>query len=285
MASIRVLAVVFIGGSLAIHFGCEGQTKTEPLKPAPKIGEAPFKPPARNVGAKAVNPPAASAGARGVPSPAPAAPLMAEKFAAHTPQTLTYETDKSTPLIAVQEAVPTCHCAGQKWWVRYYAGDTSAPAEREVHMTIDQNGSIAEMEEIDRVDKVEVVYTPPLVLIPDKLPPKAVNDAIYRQDVKMVVHPLGDRTKIKAHGPAKNEIVFEGDEVVHTGAGDYTAHRITATLTAELSAAKTVDTTETWLVDGIGTVIQRDHEETRVMGARIRDNTSTLILRSFEQTK
>jgi hypothetical protein len=291
MAAVKLLFLGFLSGIPLLASGCDGQTvANEPLRPAPATTD--FRPPIPPPKVEATAPKAAAESTSKAPEHADAVPvamavpLNADKFTAHTPRTMTYDTEKgTTPKIVVQEAVPTCHCAGLTWWVRYYAGDTTQPAEREVHFKIDVNGYISETEEIDRLEKVEVEYSPALVLVPDKLPPKSVGSAVFEQEVTMVVHPLGDRSKVKAHGKAKNTIVFEGDERVHTGAGEFSAHRLTATVTADLSAAKTVDVTEQWLVDGMGVVIQRDHEDTRVMGARIRENNTMLILKSFDAGK
>jgi hypothetical protein len=277
------IAGVMVGAFLALQVGCQGETKGEE-RPAAGLSDGAYAAPAKDAKTKQQS---STNGASIVKRSALAAsaPLSAEQFTAHTPRTLTYQTSEGTTLIAEQEAVPTCHCAGHTWWVRYYAGDTGGQAQRETHLAIDQNGYVSEMEEVDRVNGVEVVYSPPLVLVPDKLPTRATNEAVFRQDVGVVVHPLGDRLKIKAEGKLSNEIVFEGDESVTTGAGTYAAHRLIATTVSDLAGARTAGMTEQWLVDGIGVVVQRAREETRAKGAKTHESASTLILTSFEQGK
>lgn len=245
-----------------------------PLRPAPTARPAP--------------PTAAGPIAVQKAAPAPAAPLAAERFTANTARELVYDAaggERSGTTIVLQDALPDCHCAGRSWWVRYYDGAKTGEPFREVHLTIDASGYIAQTEEIDRLDGVEVVYSPALVLVPDRLPAKASGDAAYEQEVRMVVHPLGDRSRVRTHGTATNRITFEGDERIVTGVGTFRAHRLTSVVTASLTVANTVSVSEQWLVDGIGVVVQRDREETRVMGAKVRDNASTMILRSFDAAR
>ncbi len=284
MAATRLCVRGFASGSLLLAIGCNAEPAAKaPPKPAPILATAKDAKPRQPSTVAPARPSAAPAGVAG-----PAAPLAAEKFTAHTARQMTYDEqrgDRSGAVIVLQDALPDCHCAGKSWWVRFYDNDTKSTPRREVHLTIDASGYIAQTEEIDRVDKVEVVYSPALVLVPDKLPAKSSGNASYWQEVKMVVHPLGDRSRIKTQGTARNEITFEGDEQIVTGVGAQTAHRLARTVTATLTAATTVDTTEQWLVDGIGIVMRRDREETRVMGAKVRDNASTMILRAFDAAR
>ena len=159
-----------------------------------------------------------------------------------------------------------------------------APARCEVKLVLQPGGDIAEIEEIDRQDKVELEYTPALVVVPAK---RAAGDAgtPFVQDVKMVVHPLGDRSKVRTHGPARSEITSGGDDKITTGVGVLTARKLTAVLTANLSAARTINTSEQWWADGIGLVGQKDHEVTKVLGATARDNSSTLLLKSYDKAR
>ena len=215
----------------------------------------------------------------------PPSELRAEKFTVHTPRTMVYDGGDGKTVTVVQDALPDCHCAGRTWWVRTFSGDVHGTPDREVKMVIDASGYIAASEEIDHLDKVEIEYQPPLVLIPDKLPPESQGGASYTQDVKMIVHPMGDRTRVKTSGKAHNVITYLGDEEITTGAGTFTARKIVATLTADLSAARTLDENDQWLVDGVGIVCQREHEETKVLVAKIRNNTTTMVLKSYEGGK
>jgi hypothetical protein len=213
------------------------------------------------------------------PAASPATPIDASLLARSTGRG-TYDTSEHPePLIAVREVPPV----GATWWVRHYRGLSGLLAEREEKLTIDPEGNLALIEEIDRVEHVEVVYTPALVTIPDKLASGSAGRNGFVQDLRMVVHPLGDRTRVKAHGAAHSEIVFSGDEDLTTPAGAFTTHKLVATLTCDLSIARTVNTSERWWADGVGLVCERDREITRVMGATIRNNATVLVLRSFEK--
>ncbi len=261
--------------------GCAAN-KPESALPAPVTRPLPMTAPA--VSNKPTTPkPVASGGA-----PAPAAPTAAHiatpidagKLTITAARTLTYDTDTGTRIIVLQDALPDCHCAGRSWWVKYSKSGAGAGAlpEREVKMTIDASGYIAEAEEINRAEKVEIVYTPPLVVIPDKLPIQTSGNAAYHQDVKMVVHPLGDRSRTRTSGMAHNEIRYTGDELITTAAGEFTARKLLSTVTADLSAATSVNTTEQWWSDGVGLIFEKDHEITKALGIKVRENNATLML-------
>lgn len=217
----------------------------------------------------------------------PATPMDAGKLTIAAARTLVYDTDQGGRMTVVQDALPDCHCAGRSWWVKYYAGNaggaTGVP-ERELRMTIDMNGYISTTEEINRIDKVEIEYTPPLVVIPDKLPVESTGNAGFEQTVRMVVHPLGKRDKVKTSGTAHNAVRYAGDERVRTGAGEFTGRKLLSTVTADLSLAKSVNTSEQWWADGVGLLMKREHEATRgPLGFKIRDNQTMMILSSISE--
>lgn len=209
--------------------------------------------------------------------------LDAGKLTVAAARTLVYDTETDVRITVNQDALPDCHCAGRSWWVKYSSGGPGGGAlpDREVKMTIDASGYIAEVEEINRVEKIEIVYTPPLVVIPDKLPIQAFGNAAYQQDVKMVVHPLGNRAHVRTSGMAHNEIRYAGDELITTAAGEFTARKLQTTLTADLSAATSVNTIEQWWSDGIGLIFEKDHEITKALGIKVRENTSTMMLNTI----
>ena len=217
------------------------------------------------------------------PAAAPT-PMDAGKLTISGKHSHVYDVERGGTLAVSQDALPDCHCAGRTWWVRSVRGGGEQP-EHEVRMVIDVNGYVALAEEIDRKDKVEVVYTPPRVVIPDKLPVQTIGSAAYEQDVRMVVHPLGDRSRVKASGMAHNHIRYMGDEQIATSAGAFTARRLSSTFTANLGTATTVVSAEQWWVDGIGLVFEQSREVTHALGLKVRDNSTTMGLRSYDMVE
>lgn len=253
MAIVRWLGTGVAGGCALGLAGCAGPTIDHAVEPAPTTAVA------------------------------PSTALAASKLTQGVPRTLVYDSSAAAqPLVVVQDEMPTCHCAGKTWWIRYYLGAPGGRPEREVRLVIDPSGYIAQAEEINHKERVEVVYTPALVLIPDQLPAQFQGNAAYTQTVKMVVHPLGDRTKVRMSGPAVSQIRYLGDERITTGAGEFTARHLTATLAADFSAARTVSSTEQWFADGVGLVCERSNEQTTMMGAKVRENAATILLKSIE---
>ena len=250
-----MVATCLLGFGLA--GGCATDTAIKPTAPAPVVAP--------------------------VPATKTQTPLDAGKLTVSGKHSHVYDVDEGGVLAVSQDALPDCHCAGRTWWVRSVrGGGGGGPPEHEVRMTIDASGYIAVAEEIDRKEKVEVVYTPARVVIPDKLPVQASGGAAYEQEVRMVVHPLGDRSKVRASGTAHNQIRYVGDEEITTAAGTFTARRLSSTLTAHLGTATSVDSTEQWWVDGIGLVFEQSREVTHALGLKVRDNSATMGLRSFE---
>lgn len=210
--------------------------------------------------------------------------LSAKTLSVEVANVLTYDGDDGKSYVVVRDNPPNCHCAGKAWWVRYYTGSEQAgKADQEAKFTIDPSGYVAITERIDRVEKVEVVFTPALVVMPDGLPPVAWSNSNYAQDLKMTVHPLGDRSKVKSSGAVRNEILYIGDEQVTTPAGTFTARRVLSTFTADLGPAKVTNQTEQWFADGVGIVTEREQERTKVLGVQVRDNSGMKLLRQFEK--
>ena len=275
---------VILGLTLAVPLlsGC-GANKPESALPKPVTRPLPISTP--NAASAGANKPATTKPvAAGSASTAHVAtPIDAGKLTITAARTLTYDTDTGARMVVLQDALPDCHCAGRSWWVKYSKDGAGAAAlpEREVKMIIDASGYIAEAEEINRAEKVEIVYTPPLVVIPDKLPIQTFGHAAYQQDVKMVVHPLGDRSRTRTSGMAHNEIRYTGDELITTAAGEFTARKLQSTVTADLSAATSVNTTEQWWSDGVGLVFEKDHEITKTLGIKVRETNATLMLNAI----
>lgn len=230
---------------------------------------------------------------------APTSPLSAEGLSVKVSRTLIYdviEPASGSMRVVVRDAPPDCHCAGRTWWVREYDGDAAAfalagvkppsPALTEARMIIDPSGYVAIAERIDRDENVEVVFSPALVVLPNNLPGTSLGaspggsaaGAKYEQELTMTVHPLGDRSRVKASGKARSTIIYQGDEKLTTPAGTFTARKVVSTLTADLSPARVNNQNELWMVDGLGIIADRDQERTLVFGLPSRSNTMTKML-------
>ncbi len=279
--------------------GCQSGGLDSTERPAPTVGQ-----PGRTSAMSALG----SAGAGGIPT----SPLSAETLSVRVSRTLIYEAigPDGRPVgddalrVVIRDAPPDCHCAGRSWWVREYPSEAAThaaaglrpevPALTEARMIIDPSGYVAIAERIDRVERVEVVFSPALVVMPNNLPwagPGAgaptpgtnagsatTPGASYAQELLMTVHPLGDRTRVKASGTARSTIVYVGDERVTTGAGAFTARKIVSRMTADLAPARVTNVNELWVVDGVGIVAEREQERTTVFGVPSRQNTLTKVL-------
>jgi len=165
------------------------------------------------------------------------------------------------------------------WWTKYLSGTDSKKPEREVHLVTDAQGNVGASEEINRGEKVEITYDPPLVVIPKSLEA----GGSYTEKLKMTVYPLGDRSKPRMAGTATNEIHYVGDGEVKVDGKTVRARKLEAKLTAQLQNARTINTSEQWWADGIGLVRQRDREVTTMLGLKVRDNTSLMALSKYSK--
>lgn len=265
----------------AVLTGCQGGAIASADRPAPVLDQsAPKADPA-----KAVRP--------GNATMTPTSPLSAEGLSVRVSRTLIYDVVEpagGAMRVVVRDAPPDCHCAGRTWWVREYDGDAAAfamagvkptmPALTEARMIIDPSGYVAIAERIDREEKVEVVFTPALVVLPNNLPGASVGGAgaKYEQELTMTVHPLGDRSRVKASGKARSTISYQGDEKLSTPAGAFSARKIVSTLSADLAPARVNNQNELWMVDGLGIVAERNQERTLVFGLPSRSNAMTKVL-------
>ena len=113
MAIVRWLGVGglgVVGASLGL-VGCAGPTIDHAVEPAPTTAVA------------------------------PSTPLAASRLTQGVPRTLVYDSSAAArPLVVVQDEMPTCHCSGKTWWVRYSLGSAGGAAQREVRLVIDPSG-------------------------------------------------------------------------------------------------------------------------------------------------
>lgn len=129
-------------------------------------------------------------------------------------------------------------------------------------------GHVALAEEINHDERVELLYDPPLVLVPATLYP---GGPPFEQATGMVVHPLGDRTRVRARGHARQTIEHEGGDAAVTSAGA-ASQRIRLAFEASLTPAEVTNLTLRWYDADGRLVAERHQERTRVLGVQTRRN-------------
>lgn len=111
---------------------------------------------------------------------------------------------------------------------------------------VTEEGALVLVEEINYEEDVEVVFDPPLVVLPPSLAPGET----FKQSLTMTVHPLGDRSRVKARGPVKSRVTYEGRERIVIPAGEFDAAKVTTVFEAALNIARVTNTTEEWIAAG-----------------------------------
>lgn len=222
-------------------------------------------------------------------------PLSSARLSVNVARSLVYQSqDGKMAVVEQRDPPPDCVCAGRNWQVRRFEveGDPSAAAEivaslpsmrpaRERTYVIVPGGSVALVSEINREEGVEVVFDPPLVVLPEGSPCVSVNSAEFAQDLTMKVHPIGNRGTVKRSGPVKNTFKYLGDERIQTPAGAFTARKVASSFTADLAPARVNNQSTQWFVDGVGLVREDETEVTTALGVPVRKNTSRWALFSF----
>lgn len=123
------------------------------------------------------------------------------------------------------------------------AGDEEAVLLVESRYKVDETGALVLVEEINHEEDVEVVFDPPLVVLPPSLAPGET----FEQKLSMVVHPMGNRMRTRAAGPVSQRITFEGVERISIPAGEFEAAKVVAVFQAQLNVARVRNTTEEWI--------------------------------------
>jgi hypothetical protein len=153
---------------------------------------------------------------------------------------------------------------GLFWERRFVLTEAGREPPVESHYRL-RDGALELVEEINHEERVEVVFDPPLVVLPAVLHAGRP----YRQNLKMTVHPLGDRSRIKARGPVKQTIRFESIERIGVPAGEFDAAKVTAVFNAVLAPAEVKNTTDLWLALDVESaeplLAERREEVTRVL--------------------
>lgn len=145
---------------------------------------------------------------------------------------------------------------------------------REQTLLVREDGAIVLAEEINHAEGVEVVFDPPLVV----LPASVESSATVMNEGKMTVHPLGDRGRVRAKGTVRDTSTCVGSWRVSTPAGAFDAWKLTSSFDANLGASRVHNETEIWVVPGIGIISERRREKTTVFGVAIRNNAESWIL-------
>lgn len=175
----------------------------------------------------------------------------------------------------VERDPPTGGSDTTAWTVRRFLskGDTpidhTRPATREQRFAIDASGALILLEEINRAEEVEVVFSPGLVVLPAGLSLGATQE----QTLEMVVHPLGNRAKVRQRGPMNSSVTFEGRERVLVGNQEIDAFRFRSSFTATLKPASVLNESTQWFAPGRALVREIERERTTVFGVTIRDNS------------
>ncbi len=145
---------------------------------------------------------------------------------------------------------------------------------REQFLAVREDGAVVLAEEINHAEGVEVVFTPPLVVLPTRIE----DQARTTHEGRMTVHPLGDRSRTRAKGTVKNTVVCGGAVRVRTPAGEFDAWRLTSVMDADLSPSRVHNETDLWLVPGLGMIAERRRERTTVLGVSVRNNSEAWVV-------
>lgn len=164
-------------------------------------------------------------------------------------------------------------------WLLSATGDSERLISQQRYIVTSEGLSLSE--QFDYAERVEVVFEPPMLLIPGRMSPGDHQE----QDLHMKVHPLGSRTRIRAQGPAKSSIEYLGQEPADSADAPPSSSLVRHSLAATLGAASVNNTTDQWLLP-ISTpsgpawslIAERRREQTRVLGVQTRDNREHWIL-------
>lgn len=157
---------------------------------------------------------------------------------------------------------------------RFRVDSTGETLDREQRLRVRQDGAVVLVEEVNHGEGVEVVFEPPLVVLPARVEPGAMTNSTGQ----MTVHPLGNRARVRAKGSVNERTTCLGAVRVVTPRGSFVAWKIQSTLDADLGASRVSNTTELWLVPEVGIIAERRREKTTVLGLAIRNNTEAWVI-------
>lgn len=181
------------------------------------------------------------------------------------------------------EPAPAGAAQPAHWTQRRSVGPTPDGPWRlsvEQHWILTPEGHAAVADEINQDEQVELVYDPPLVMLPAALEPDLSGDDAHSfvQTLRMRVHPLGNRRAIKASGTARQVITHQGAAMVGTPAGERAAQHILLSFTAALKPAEVTNLTNQWLDLNDGLIAEQREERTRVLGVPTRHNRESWVV-------
>ena len=148
--------------------------------------------------------------------------------------------------------------------------------QRRQTFAVRDDGAVVLVEEVNHAEGVEVVFDPPLVVLPARL---EVGAAIECEG-RMTVHPLGDRSRVRAKGTYTETGRCEGAVTVRTPAGEFVAWKLVSELRAELGPSRVQNETELWISPRAGIVAERRRERTLVFGVPVRNNAESWVAES-----
>jgi hypothetical protein len=141
-------------------------------------------------------------------------------------------------------------------------------------MVLTPEGASAIAEDRNPAEKVDVVFDPPMIVVPGELS----RGEERAQKLKVRVYPPGQRGKPRFEGAGQNTIAYTGDELVRTPAGEFAARKVVARFSTKLGPSSIVNVTELWFVDGVGIVAEKREERTSVLGVQVRRNVERWAL-------
>lgn len=206
--------------------------------------------------------------------PSDAAPIEAAQLRSDAPQTCVFariEGDEQARLEIERDAPGE---GGRYLQRRWSVTGGERTLLREQHLIARDDGAVLLQEEVNHAEKVEVVFTPALMVVPARLAPGPAEP----QKVRMVVHPLGDRSRTRARGTVEQSMTIGAPVRVRTPAGEFDAWPLSSTFKADLGPSKVTNESELWLAAGIGIIAERRRERTTALGIPIRDNREGWVL-------
>lgn len=161
----------------------------------------------------------------------------------------------------------TLHEGSGRYRVSWFIDGEPEPSRQQL-LAISADGALTLLEEINAAERVEVVFTPALLVVPAELR----DGAVHAQIVRMTVHPLGDRTRTRSAGDAHNTLTINADRPLTIRDKSVLATRISAVMEVDLAPAKVLSTSEQWYAPGAGLVRDQQEETTAVLGIPVRSN-------------
>lgn len=210
-------------------------------------------------------------------TPAATAPAPVDMNTAPGSGRTVYASWDSPGKVLVIDREPAATAPGGRWRASRLSGPTMDHLTPESDQLFERgpDGSISLAEEIDHAEQVEVVFDPPMLIVPARLEPGM---APIAQSFTMLVYPLGDRTRTRSRGPATVEITCPGDEEVGVPGATIMARRLDSVLRADLAPARVRNETSRYFAPGPRLIAERERERTTFAGLPVRNNKSAWVV-------